>query len=564
VRLLSGVCCLMLLLLPMNTDANQIDLKSRAEITDYKETSRYAEVMEFIAKLQPLSDSIKVESFGVSGEGRQLPLVILSKPATNSPAEAARSGKPIVFIMANIHAGEVEGKEATLHLMREIVTGRLASLLEKMILLVAPIYNADGNEKISINNRTAQNGPEGGVGTRENGAGLDLNRDFMKLESPEARGLIGGVFNRWDPHVIIDLHTTNGSYHGYALTYSPSLNPNTDRRIISFTRDRLLPDVSKTLRAKRRYETYFYGNFSDEQNPARELDPNKSADPKAWATFDYRPRFGNNYIGLRNRIAILSEAYSYIDFQKRVDVTDKFVRAILQYVADNAEKVIKVIHDADAQAVSSGTTSGNEEGFGTAFKLKPSPKPVEILVSSVTKVNDPRTNRPRFVASDQSRAVKMAEYGEFEATRRIKSPAAYIIRPEQRKIVDLLLAHGVAVERTKKAEEFDIERYLVKSIVRAQRAFQGHKETKLTVTNEPAREQFPEGSYIVGMNQPLAALIFYLLEPESDDGLVNWNVLDEELDRAEKQAGSGAYPVYRLKANPKVARELLKIELLKK
>ena len=558
VRLLSTLCCLMLLLLPMNATADQADLKSRAELTDYKETSRYADVMEFIAKLQSLSEQVKVESFGVSGEGRPLPLVILSKPAANTPAEAARSGKPIVFIMANIHAGEVEGKEATLHLMREIVTGQLSGLLDKIILLVAPIYNADGNEKISINNRTAQNGPEGGVGTRENGAGLDLNRDFMKLESPEARGLVGGVFNRWDPHVIIDLHTTNGSYHGYALTFSPTLHPNADRRIISFAREKLLPDVSKTLRAKNKYETYFYGNFSDQQNPARELDPNKSTDPKAWATFDYRPRFGNNYIGLRNRIAILSEAYSYLDFRKRVDVTDKFVRAILHYVADNAEKVIKIVREADAYAVASGATSGNEEGYGTAFKLKESAKPVEILVGSVTRVDDPRTNRPRLVAGEQSRPVKMAEYGEFEATRRVKPPAAYVLKPDQRKVVDLLLAHGVAVERTKKAESLDVEQFLVKSVTRSQRAFQGHKETKITGAYEPARAEFPEGSYIIPMNQPLAALIFYLLEPESDDGLVNWNVLDQELDRAEKEGGSGAYPVYRLKANPRVPRELLK------
>ena len=496
-RPLSTLCCLMLLFLPMNSNANQVDLKSRAEITDYKETSRYAEVIDFIAKLQSLSEQVKVESFGVSGEGRPLPLVILSKPVTNSPAEAARSGKPIVFIMANIHAGEVEGKEATLHLMREIVTGQLSALLDKIILLVAPIYNADGNEKISINNRTAQNGPQGGVGTRENGAGLDLNRDFMKLESPEARGLIGGVFNRWDPHVIIDLHTTNGSYHGYALTYSPTLNPNADRRIVSFVREKLLPDVSKTLRTKSKYETYFYGNFSDQQNPARELDPNKSADPKAWATFDYRPRFGNNYVGLRNRIAILSEAYSYLDFRKRVDVTDRFVRAILQYVADNAEKVTKIIREADAYTIAAGTTGGNEEGFGTTFKLKPSAKPVEILVGSVTKVSDPRTNRPRLVADDQSRPVKMTEYGEFEPTRRLKPPAAYILKADQRKIVDLLLAHGVAVEKTMKAEAIEVEQYLVKSVVRSQRAFQGHKETKITVSNESARVEFPEGSYVI-------------------------------------------------------------------
>jgi hypothetical protein len=358
--------------------------------------------------------------------------------------------------------------------------------------------------------------------------------------------------------VIIDLHTTNGSYHGYALTFSPSLNPNADHRIVSFTREKLLPDVSKLLRTKYKYETYFYGNFSDQQNPARELDPNDSADPKAWATFDYRPRFGNNYIGLRNRIAILSEAYSYLDFRKRVEVTDKFVRAILQYVADNGERVVRMIHDADAYTVQTSATAGNEEGFGVSFKLAASPKPVEILVGSVNKVIDPRTNKPRFEAVAESRPVKMTEYGEFEPTRRIKPPAAYILKPDQRKVVDLLLAHGIVVESTKKAAAIDVEKYALKSVVRSERAFQGHKETKVSVATEAGREEFPEGSYVVEMNQPMAALIFYLLEPESDDGLVNWNILDQELDRAAGQEGSHVYPIYRLKTRPKVPREILK------
>src|SRR6185295_3956845 len=187
---------------------------------------------------------------------------------------------PVVFIMANIHAGEVEGKEATEHLMRDIVTGSFGALLDHIVLLVAPIYNADGNEKIDINNRTAQNGPKGGVGTRENGQKLDLNRDYMKVESSEAKGLIEGVFNRWDPHVVMDLHTTNGSYHGYALTYSPSLNPNTDSRIISFMREKLLPSVTKSLWEKNQYHIHYYGNFSQEGRPQNEMNPDKAPDPK--------------------------------------------------------------------------------------------------------------------------------------------------------------------------------------------------------------------------------------------------------------------------------------------
>jgi hypothetical protein len=531
--------------------------QSRPEKTNYEETSRYADVMDFIKQLQQQSKEINVESFGTTSEGRALPLVILSRPSIKDPAVAAKSGKPIIFIMANIHAGEVEGKEAMQHLMRDVVAGQLNSLLDKMILLIAPIYNADGNEKIDINNRTAQNGPKGGVGTRENAQKLDLNRDYMKIEAPEARALIEGVFNRWEPQVVMDLHTTNGSYHGYALTYSPSLNPNTDSRIIAFMREKLFPAVTKTLREKNNYRIYYYGNFSQEGRPQNEMNPDKAADPKAWATFDHRPRFGNNYVGLRNRIAILSEAYSYLDYRARVDVTDKFVRAILLFIAARPAEVLKLVREADKYAIASGTTKGNEDGFGVGFEMKASAQPVEILVGSVNKVIDPRTNKPRLEATNEARPVKMTEYGEFQATRKVKPPAAYILKPEYKKLVDLLLTHGIVVETTKQETTLAVEQSVIKEINRAPRAFQGHRETKLTVTMKDAKETFPAGSFIVSMHQAKAALVFYLLDGESDDGLVNWNFLDEALDATMKTEAK-VYPIYRLKVLPKTPRLALK------
>ena len=552
------ILSLMIPLTLMNPTTEESSLKSRAELTDYRETSRYDDVLEFIGGLQRLSDVVKVETFGVTNEGRALPLVILSRPGIDSPAQAAKSSRPVVFIMANIHAGEVEGKEATLHLMRDIVTGSLAPLLDKMILLVAPIYNADGNEKIDINNRTAQNGPLGGVGTRENGKQMDLNRDFMKLESPEARGLVEGVFNRWDPHIVIDLHTTNGSYHGYALTYSPSLNPNTDRRIISLVREGLLPEVTTALREKYSYRTYFYGNFSDEGNPQRELGGDLAKDPKVWATFDHRPRFGNNYVGLRNRIAILSEAYSYLDFRKRVDVTDKFVRAILDYVAVHASEVVTLLAQADRYSVDTGTTMGNEQGMGIGFELKPSNKPVEILVGSVHRVLDPRTSKERLEATDEARPVKMTEYGEFLANHRVKVPAEYVLKPNQRGIIDLLLAHGIVVEQTKKEETLEVEVCSVTKVSRAARSFQGHRETRLEVASAKSKEVFPRGSFIVSAHQSKAALVAYLLEAESDDGLVNWNFFDNELDQGPAGSAPRIYPVYRLSSTARVPREIVK------
>ena len=133
-----------------------------------------------------------------------------------------------------------------------------------------------------------------------------------------------------------------------------------------------------------------------------------------------------------------------------------------------------------------------------------------------------------------------------------------MLKPEQKDLIKLLQSHGIVVEATMKDEALDVERYSIKKLDRAQRAFQGHRETRLTVSASDAQEKFPAGSFIVSMHQPKAALIFYLLEAESDDGLVNWNYLDQELDRAVKEGGSGVYPVYRLKSLPKLSRQIFK------
>src|SRR5690606_16294865 len=142
-------------------------------------------------------------------------------------------GRPLIFVMANIHAGEVEGKDAMMKLLLEFSDGMHKELLSQITIMIAPIYNADGNDDFARTNRITQNGPDS-VGVRPNRQGYDLNRDYMKLESPEAKALVGRAFAHWDPLLFMDLHTTNGSHHGYHLTYSTPLNPNTHPQIVSF------------------------------------------------------------------------------------------------------------------------------------------------------------------------------------------------------------------------------------------------------------------------------------------------------------------------------------------
>jgi Zinc carboxypeptidase len=510
-------------------------LKSHAEITNYEETSRYDDVLRFFDELQKRSPLVRVETFGHSVEGRALPLVILSDPPISDPRDARASRKPIVFVFANIHAGEVEGKEAMQHMARRIVLGDMRPVLDKLVILIAPIYNADGNEKINVMNRTAQNGPLGGVGVRENAKGLDLNRDYMKLESPEAQSLVR-LFNRWDPHLTVDLHTTNGSYHGYHLTYSIPLNPMVDPRIIAYHREKLMPAIGKAMLAQHKFRSYYYGNFEGEA-------PKPGApDNRRWEAFTHQPRIGQNYVGFRNRLTILSEAYSYLDFRRRVEVTEAFVEEILKYSAAHGAEMPQLANQVDLDTIKRGL-GGPPLRIGLEYEMKPLPKPVEILVGEVTKVRNPRSGRDMTVmVEDKFTPVKMQDFGLFAAKRSVPMARAYLFRREDgtRAVMEKLLQHGIAVEELTSPLTTEVESFVIDSVKKAGRPFQGHTAVTLTGKYKKETMEFPVGSIIVRAAQPLATLAAYLLEPESDDGLTSWNFLDAYLREGK------VHPVYKV------------------
>jgi len=189
----------------------QTRLLTVAEKSDFKSTSDYSDVISYINSLKHLSPYLRVEKIATSAEGRDVPLLVIGKPLPLSPADLVNDKRIVVYIQADIHAGEVEGKEASLMFARDLLMEKDPELLHRVLILICPLFNPDGNEKISTLNRTNQNGPVNGVGVRYNGEFLDLNRDGMKAESPEVRGLLQNVFNKWDPSVFMDCHTTDGS-----------------------------------------------------------------------------------------------------------------------------------------------------------------------------------------------------------------------------------------------------------------------------------------------------------------------------------------------------------------
>ena len=178
-----------------------------------------------------------------------LPLAVVGRVKDGSAEAVRATGLTRVYLQANIHAGEVEGKEVLQMLLRDLALGRHPEWTRTMVLLIAPIYNADGNERIRLDQRSLQNGPLGGVGQRPNAQDLDLNRDHMKLESPEARSLVS-MLRAYDPHLGVDLHTTNGTHHAYQLTYATPLHPNTAPALVTWLRSDWLPRITKRIKSK--------------------------------------------------------------------------------------------------------------------------------------------------------------------------------------------------------------------------------------------------------------------------------------------------------------------------
>ena len=257
--------------------------------------------MAFCKTLAEQSAAVHLTDFGASVEGRKLPLLVVANPPVENPEALARSGRLPVFVMANIHAGEVCGKEATLMLARELAGDADQQLLDHITLLIAPIYNADGNERFSKDNRPEQLGPDRGMGQRHNLQDLDLNRDHVKLESPEARAL-AQLITDWDPAILIDTHTTNGSYHRYTLTYDGPRHPATPGEITPYVRDSFLPAVGAHMQKNSGYDTFYYGNFDEAH--------------QQWQTYPDLPRYSIQYFGLRGRIGILSGGVRLCDLSR--------------------------------------------------------------------------------------------------------------------------------------------------------------------------------------------------------------------------------------------------------
>ncbi|MCA9310265.1 MAG: M14 family metallopeptidase [Phycisphaerales bacterium] len=518
-RRASGPLPLILSLIPLLTACTRPPL-TVAERSGFRETAAADQVEDFIRQLDRQAPLITTTSLGTSAEGRPIPLLILADPPVTPEATRPPDQRMVILMFGNIHAGEVCGKEALLMLARDLALQHPHHrVLDNFILCFAPLYNIDGNERFGPDNRPGQVGPDR-MGTRANAQGLDLNRDYVKLDAPESRALVD-FLNRWDPAIIVDTHTTNGSHHRYVLTYQGPKHPAGDPRVIELVRERMLPAIGRAFEAQTGWNAFFYGNFAD--------------DHTRWTTYPAEPRYGVAYRGMRNRLSILTEAYAYAPYEDRVRATFAFCNEILDWAAANASIIRTVIRSADdAQPLLA------QQGAPVVLRTQAVPFTDPVTVLGYEEYDD----QGRLPEPGAPRDYTVAFVNDFAPLESVSRPLAYAIPASLESVVDHLELHGVQVVRLDEPLDVSVERSRVLDLTHTATPYGGRRRVEeITVSSRPGEETLPADTWIVRLDQPLGTLAAYLLEPRATDGLTAWGFLDDHLAPGED------YPILRIRSD---------------
>ncbi|HUJ57009.1 MAG TPA: M14 family metallopeptidase [Kofleriaceae bacterium] len=497
--------------------------QTRAEATAYRETSLHAHVMEFLAQLAARGDRrFAPSSFGTSPEGRDLPLVVVSAHGLRTPEQARASGLPVVLVINGIHAGEVEGKEASLMLVRDILDGKHAELVEHLTLVVVPLFNPDGNDAVDPANRrldlpnlSGQIGPAL-VGTRVTKSGINLNRDYMRQAAPEMRLLQSQVVQRWQPDLTIDCHATNGSVHRFAMTYDiPHTVESGRAEPIEYMRRTMMPAVTEALAREHQLLAGWYGNFVEDE---RALDAQRPADPDApvgegWMTYTHHPRFGSNYRGLTNRLDLLLECYSYLPFADRVHTTYACLLEAMRHVAAHRDDVVQLVAHSRAP----------RDRIAIRYRLDAFDDPIEIP-----------TRTPRVLEGAPSFA-RVRHLAKFTGSVVVDRPPAYVVDPATAAHLE---RHGLTVEDAPRAADVEVATVTGYGSEGGRKILEAAQVGELRVSWSRGSRTLPAGARLVRTDQPLGAIAVYLCEPESDDSAIENGVVEPPAVGAE-------FPIWR-------------------
>lgn len=493
---------------------------THAEKTDYRETPRYDATIEYSKRLDRASPLIKFQSFGRSGEGRDLPLLIAAEGEGFTPEAARRTHKAVVLIQACIHAGEPDGKDAGMALLRDIaITKTLTGLLKNVVLLFIPIYNVDGHERVSPYNRINQNGPTE-MGWRTTSTYQNLNRDYMKADTAETRAWLS-LWNDWKPDLFIDCHVTDGADYRYNITFQHEHHAGVAPGVLAWEK-RVIDDRVAAATEAAGNVVSWYLEFIDNRDLTKGI-----------RDFNGSPRFSTGYTPLRNRPGILIETHMLKPYRPRVIGTYDFLRFALEEVNRDPESLLAAVREADEKTLADGHTYDQARRFPIDFELSDKAKPYKLkAVEYHTEMSD-ISSAPRVVFGAKPLDLNVPMYDEFRVKTAVAPPLYYIVPAQWKEIIEVLRAHGLVLQTTKKPTKLDIESYRFTEVKWAGGPFEGRLMPSFRAEKVYERRPFPAGSVVVPLAQESAKVAINLLEPEAPDSLVHWGFFNATFEQKE-------------------------------
>jgi zinc carboxypeptidase len=523
--------------------------RTKAERSGYRQTPDYDETIRFCKQIEAGSRWVKYESYGTSGQGRDLPLLIVSRERAFTPQQAFATGMPIVLIQNGIHSGEIEGKDACLALLRDItVLRRHAELLDHCILLVLPIFSVDAHERHGRYNRINQNGPDE-MGWRSSPIGLNLNRDYLKVETPEMRALIGNVYTKWWPHLLVDDHTTDGADYRYDVTYGFNHGPGTPAAVTRWLTDafegRVVPRIAKLGHLPAPYVMFRKGN-----------------DPTSGIDFgDAPPRFSNGYTPLQCRPSILVETHMLKPYEVRVRATYDLLLALMEEINTHPDGLVRAVAEAEGEVIARGKEADparREVTLSTRVTDKSVPFAYKGVATKRDSSDITGSMVPRYGKEPWDATIPL--YRETEAALTVRQPAGYLIPQEWASCRDRLEIHGVRYRRFAQAWRDTVEVQRIVAWSDSAAPFEGHHTIAVRkVALERRLRAWRPGDLWVPLDQRSAMVAVQLFEAQAPDGLMYWNAFDTIFQQKEYAEDYVMEPIARkmLADNPALAREFM-------
>jgi hypothetical protein len=496
--------------------------RTRAERSGFQATANYDETMRYMRLLEGGSEWVKLVSFGKSGQGRDLPMLIVSRDRIFTPEAARASGKAVVLIQNGIHAGEIEGKDASLALVRDLaVLHRQGRLLDHVILLVVPMFSADAHERRSPFNRINQKGPDE-MGWRDTPIGLNLNRDYMKAEAPEMRALLSQVFTRWWPDLLVDNHTSDGAEFQSELGYSFNAGPEAPAPAAAWLTRAFEGRVIPAMAA--------LGHL-----PVPYLDFDRAGDPAGGAElFEAAPRYSNGYASIQCRPAVLVETHARKSYEVRVRATYDLMVALLAELNARPAELRRAVAESESLVAVRMYEPESRRRVSLASGPGPRATPVPFKGFKWTQEKSEITgaNVTRFLPESLDTTIPVRR--ELVSTVDATVPPGYLVPQEWTTVADHLQLHGVRFQRLSASWSDTVEVPHVLAWRESTGTFEGHHVTFVTDMRLERRwRSYRPGDLWVPCDQPRALVAMELLETRAPDGLMFWNAFDTVLERKE-------------------------------